>query len=772
MGISLALSIILLAFLVTGCAGVQPSTPLAIWTLRVDGAPAREVTLPCHLDAWIPRNATYTLETDVEVAAADLGHELAVAFPEFKGMGSLSVNGEPAIRLDANALVDRHRSTRLLRFGIPGTHTRTSKLHLALKVSHVWGHTAWFGAAPVLMRNDVGLVDVVAIDAFNHTVGSAALATVSFIAIFTALLAWLTRERTFALLSLGAALNLVYPSMVLGSTQSIFGVYEVAFATILIVCAAVCAMHFGRAYFGLPAPSPRWFGWVAVCTVAALLGRDPFTAPRWIIPLAAMTTTANVALQLSLVLRFGKNRRPGNLFAISLAWPATALLAVPDFFLWSGRGGHFWGIETACVGMSIISMLQAVALFRDHALSMRRAARLNTELGSRVGELEKKQREIELLNDDLRRQIAARSRELAGSLVNAEHAPLVTRPSLTAGEIVEGRYTVLRTLGTGGMGAVYEVARVVDGAHFAMKILRGVTDPVAHARFAREAEIAANLKHANVVSVVDFDVTTEGHMFLVMDLVRGETLRDALERPHALEWQMEVLRQIAEGLDAIHSRGIVHRDLKPANVLLQQLPETSTPLAKITDFGVASLLVEERISQRLASSVEQPHEDVARAKKSEATVTYAVRRRVTDATVPAGNVKRHAEHAGADRRKEPSLTAPGTVVGTPFYMAPELAYEAAAPAADIFSFGVVAFQLLAGKRPFTDCPLRVLLRGGERQTPPSFSVVPMLAPELIELLDRALGSERAKRPSARELAGVLGSVAVIDPEPTAVLHIR
>ena len=121
--------------------------------------------------------------------------------------------------------------------------------------------------------------------------------------------------------------------------------------------------------------------------------------------------------------------------------------------------------------------------------------------------------------------------------------------------MVENRYRVIKELGSGGMGTVYEVERVTDGKHFALKALAGGGDAQARARFAREAQIVANVNHPNVVSIVDVDVAKSGFIFLVMELVaaaRRSTTCGAAHRD--VPWTLGVLAQVAEGIDAIHER--------------------------------------------------------------------------------------------------------------------------------------------------------------------------------------------------------------------------
>src|SRR5207249_2801228 len=118
-----------------------------------------------------------------------------------------------------------------------------------------------------------------------------------------------------------------------------------------------------------------------------------------------------------------------------------------------------------------------------------------------------------------KRQLADRAGQLASAIVRLSGSPM----HLEAGMVIEDRYRVLRELGKGGMGAVYEVERISDGKRLALKVLTGVADRDALARFAREAQIAAQLNHPSIVSIVDVDVAKSGMLFLVMELVAGSS---------------------------------------------------------------------------------------------------------------------------------------------------------------------------------------------------------------------------------------------------------
>jgi serine/threonine protein kinase len=271
------------------------------------------------------------------------------------------------------------------------------------------------------------------------------------------------------------------------------------------------------------------------------------------------------------------------------------------------------------------------------------------------------------------------------------------------------------------MGVVYEAERTKDGRRFALKVLNGTTSRTALTRFAREAQIVSQIDHENVVSIVDVDVSPAGVMFIVMELVDGRSLEDQRDRWGDVPWALDVLAQVAEGLAAIHGYGIVHRDLKPGNILTRA--KGDGVLAKIADFGIA------RIETTLAEPVG-----------------------------PAGESPTVREGTPPSPRSDP-LTETGVMVGTPRYMAPELVASGknARPASDVFSFGILAFQLLTSRYPFDVAPSVAVTPSSEKRRSVG-EEVPLDA-RVAEVLDRCLAHDPTTRPSARDLADVLRASA-------------
>ena len=224
----------------------------------------------------------------------------------------------------------------------------------------------------------------------------------------------------------------------------------------------------------------------------------------------------------------------------------------------------------------------------------------------------------------------------------------------TVPRYLQGRLRLERKIGRGGMGIVYEATDTHLDRRVAVKFLgeERLNDASAVARFRREARLLAAFQHTNVVTIFDAGSTMSGRFFLIMELLRGTTLRDELSRRGGLPLGRvtEILRGICAAVDAAHRHSVIHRDLKPENVFLAE--QDGGTITKVLDFGLAKLFDSEA-----------------------ATLTLACE------------------------------TREGKIVGTPRYMAPErLLGEPGGEAADIWSIGVVAYEMLTGKYPFVRPP--------------------------------------------------------------------
>jgi serine/threonine-protein kinase len=287
------------------------------------------------------------------------------------------------------------------------------------------------------------------------------------------------------------------------------------------------------------------------------------------------------------------------------------------------------------------------------------------------------------------------------------------------------------------------VERLGDGAHLALKLLDPASDATEMARFAREAQIIAQIDHPNVIRIADVDITHEG-FYLVVEFVEGLSLRHHYGRPRSLSWNVDVLAQVAEGLSVVHSRGVVHRDLKPGNVLVTSAPDgDARPQVKLADFGISSTGVDAAIPVPPSMPTVTPRsgtmETYRKPGQEDGTVTGPTKPTTT--------------------KTDSLLTQTGMWMGTPKYMAPELggAAKHARPAADIFAFGVMAYEMLTGRVPFEESPAVTRVRGAAFVRPPPIRAKSgELEGPVAALLDACLAEDADARPDARTLADALG----------------
>ena len=327
------------------------------------------------------------------------------------------------------------------------------------------------------------------------------------------------------------------------------------------------------------------------------------------------------------------------------------------------------------------------------------------------------------------------------------------------GTTLDGKYAVLKQLGEGGMGAVYLARHLGTSRLVALKVIvPGKTSNEDFVeRFRREAEAAGSLRHPNVVDVTDFgfaDVDGDRIAYLVMEYLDGCSLAEILdeEKSLALEWAVDILAQACSAVDEAHRRGIVHRDLKPHNIWLEPNRRGGFTV-KVLDFGLA------KIHEASARGDEQDGEP-PRAQRA-ITGPLAppdgpdVVPQEAVAGGPAGAQAAGAAPALEEADDQRSLSAPrdyrsltkvGTIVGTPYYMSPEQCRGLALDArSDVYSLGVIAYELLAGQRPFPG-PVMEVIANQVLATPRHVSDV---APAIPRRVGDVVMGALAKQPDAR-----------------------
>ena len=277
------------------------------------------------------------------------------------------------------------------------------------------------------------------------------------------------------------------------------------------------------------------------------------------------------------------------------------------------------------------------------------------------------------------------------------------------GTTIAGRFTILGRLGRGSMGAVYRARQEAVGRDVALKLVRQdrAHDPETKGRFEREARAISALVSPHTVTAFDFGEAEDGSWFLAMEMLEGETVGDRLRRVGRLDWfdALRFTRDALESLAEAHAKGIIHRDLKPDNLFLSRVLSSAGGIAqescKVLDFGIAKWSRDED-----ASKIDQLE------------------------------------------------TQAGTVFGTPRYMSPEQAQGTPLDArSDLYSLGVLLYQMLSGRAPFVDDDAVVVMARHIKDPPPRFETMKpeVKVPESIAaLLWRVLAKSPAERPATAE----------------------
>jgi eukaryotic-like serine/threonine-protein kinase len=293
--------------------------------------------------------------------------------------------------------------------------------------------------------------------------------------------------------------------------------------------------------------------------------------------------------------------------------------------------------------------------------------------------------------------------------------PLV-QPETLIGIVLDGRYRLDGLIGTGGMGDVYRATHVHLDTEFAVKLLKPelVANQTAIKRFRLEAKAAGRIHHPNAIKVTDFGVTPERIVYLVMEIVDGQSVRDLIHHEGAIDYvrTINIVRQVCSAVEAAHRSGVIHRDLKPDNILLEKV--THFERVKVGDFGIAKL---------------------------------------------------------KETNPDALLTLAGTLIGTPQYMSPEQCQgKTLDPSSDLYSIGIILYEMLTGVVPFDgDSALQVVVKQLHDPPQPIRELSPHVPASLAQIVMRALEKEpRSRHTSAAEMNEELKKVLEMAGEVEAL----
>jgi serine/threonine protein kinase len=318
------------------------------------------------------------------------------------------------------------------------------------------------------------------------------------------------------------------------------------------------------------------------------------------------------------------------------------------------------------------------------------------------------------------REIAVRTRKILGRLgspqqarePNSVHITEDNSKTLESQRLLNNKYRLLDPLGKGGMGVVYLAYDETKQQNVALKLLRHeyISNITEVRRFAREAAAALRIKHPNVIETYEYGIIASGQAYIVMEMLSGISLMNYLSK-HVFvsaSWAAKVMAQVSSATLAAHQQGVIHRDLKPNNIfLLNDAYSNDKPRVKVLDFGIAFL-----------------------------------QDKNTDSSANPSDSER--------------LTDPNIIVGTPEYMSPEqIRNREVNKETDIYSLGIIFYELLSGNVPFIGDDVDVLISHINSQPIPISQKVKNLDPVLSELIMEMLAKDPKMRPSLEEIISIL-----------------
>lgn len=267
------------------------------------------------------------------------------------------------------------------------------------------------------------------------------------------------------------------------------------------------------------------------------------------------------------------------------------------------------------------------------------------------------------------------------------------------GRLIDNKYLIEQEIGEGGTGMVYRASHIKLDMTVAVKVLhrKFTNDPVAVERFRREAYAAMQIRHPNAIAVLDFGITSDNLVYVVMELLEGTTLRDRLEEHpvFSLEDAYSIIKPICEALNVAHRIGIIHRDLKPENIFLDRHGKTEE-VVKVLDFGIAQLqgINEEQLKRSMR------------------------------------------------------LTQEGILIGTPHYMSPEQCYGRDVDArSDVYCLGIMLYEMLTGQLPFDDRSLSIVaVKQAREKAKPIYEIQPNIPHIVNAVVMHALEKKPENRP--------------------------